>query len=187
MLSRCSFDGQLCFGARPGLEIIGGDCIDAALCVALDRIAQAGLRPGEQPSGRCQWGDGTIARTGVSAPARCLEAPLRTCGTGCAPCPADRPNCIWRSEVYPTGICLPIGYGLSAVGVFEAPDVARYRCRVSPQQVCPRGESCLLPVRNDVDMPDINRWGKCFPTPVCTEFATLFRDGYRCDTALTVP
>jgi hypothetical protein len=42
-------------------------------------------------------------------------------------------------------------------------------------------------VRNDVDMPDINRWGKCFPTPVCTEFATLFRDGYRCDTALTVP
>jgi len=187
MLSRCSFDRQLCFGPAPGPDRLSGVCIDAALCVALERIAQASLRPGEQPSGRCQWGDGTIARTGVSAPARCLEAPLRTCGTGCAPCPADRPNCIWRSEVYPTGICLPIGYGASAVGVFEAPDIARYRCRVSPQQVCPRGESCLLPVRNDVDMPDINRWGKCFPTPVCTEFATLFRDGYRCDTALTVP
>ena len=187
MLSRCSFDGRLCFGPAPGVERAEGLCIEAAQCVALERIAQAGLRPGEQPSGRCQWGDGTIARTGVSAPARCLEAPLRTCGTGCAPCPADRPNCLWRSEVYPTGICLPIGYGLSAVGVFEAPDIVRYRCRVSPQQVCPRGESCLLPVRNDVDMPDINRWGKCFPTPVCTEFATLFRDGYRCDTALTVP
>ena len=185
--ARCSFDGRLCFGPAPGQERTDGVCMETAMCLALDQITREGVLPGEQPSGRCQWSDGTIARTGVSAPARCLEAPLRTCGTGCAPCPADRPNCIWRSEVYPTGICLPIGYGESAVGVFEAPDIVRYRCRVSPQQVCPRGESCLLPVRNDVDMPDINRWGKCFPTPVCTEFATLFRDGYRCDTALTVP
>ena len=94
---------------------------------------------------------------------------------------------MFRSEAYSTGICMSYNFGGGTAGRIEGPDVPGYRCRISPEQVCPRGLACLIPVRNDVDMPDAQRWGRCYPPDVCQRFAASFADGYRCVSSLTTP
>ena len=187
LIARCSSYDQLCYGRPPTpTGSAEGRCHDIPICLELDRLARAAVRPGEKAD-RCQWGDGTFAHTGQTAAARCVDGPLRTCGTGCSPCPSDRTVCMFRSEVYPTGICMPAGSGIGEVGHVEGPGIAGYRCRISPEQVCPRGLACLIPVRNDVDIPDVQRWGRCYPPDVCQRFAASFADGYRCVTSLAAP
>jgi len=93
---------------------------------------------------------------------------------------------MFQSEVYPTGICLPRGFGgLSAYR--NVPDIPGTRCRVAPREPCRRGQACLRVLRNDVDLPDDARLGGCFDPDVCQRFAAMFPDGYRCDTTLADP
>ena len=184
----CFEGGRGCYArpSNPTTRLPGpGYCYRIEECVELDRLSRATARPGDVIS-RCQWGDQTYARTGVAPPARCVSSPLPTCGTGCASCPGDRPMCMFQSEVYPTGICVPRNFG-GPPNYRNVPDIPGTRCRVSPREVCRRGHACLLPVRNNVDFPDENRLGGCFDADVCQRFAAMFPDGYRCDATLADP
>jgi hypothetical protein len=93
---------------------------------------------------------------------------------------------MFQSEAYPTGICLQRGFGVTPAFA-DQPAIPGFRCRTTPREQCRRGYACLLPVRNNVDFPDENRFGGCFVRDVCERFAATFSDGYRCDTTLADP
>jgi hypothetical protein len=156
----------------------GGECVRTEDCVALFNAGAGGVRPGETIS-RCRFADGTIARdrAPADAPRRC-DAALGVCGPSCG-CDAGR-VCAFASQVAPTGVCVPPTSGNRRVS---------RPCRRMPNQMsCPSGEACLLPQRDNIDMPDRERWGVCMPTERCRAFHRYFqgdRPLFVCDESLT--
>jgi len=93
---------------------------------------------------------------------------------------------MFQSEVYPTGICLPLNFGVVSTYRNDL-TLPGTRCRVTPREPCRRGQACLRVLRNNIDLPDDARLGGCFDPDICQRFAAMFPDGYRCDTALADP
>ena len=147
--------------------------MDAGACLAMHQRLHAQYPGAQLP--QCWYSDATLAVTGVAPPARCLTSPLPTCGTGCAPCPADN-FCMYESERYPTGVCL----------ITSASGTARSEPCGGRAGGCHRlGDACLKPVRGTVDgWRDTDRWGTCVPVDACQGVAAALPDGYRCDPTL---
>jgi len=187
---RCRLDGGVA-GLLPGRACAGfrglgsgfNFASDADDCLLARDIARREARLGEVV-GDCWYGDGTLVERGVTtAEPRCIDPSRRlilvtyTCGVGCEACPEQASNCVFQSEVYPTGICMPptreiLGQSLP--------------CHIeNPRVLCAPGLACLLPLRNGASgIRDRERWGICMEVRSCNIVAAILRDGYICDNTL---
>lgn len=154
----------------------------AADCLRLRGIALALARSGDEVE-HCWYSDMTEAVSGVPSRRPLCPAQLgfvgsyrRLCGVGCAACPSGE-VCMFSSEVYPTGVCVPRTSLARAVSM---------PCKAeAPRTACPRGTACFLPVRNDANgIPDRQRWGVCMAPNECNILANGMRDAYLCDMTL---
>lgn len=159
-----------------------GICVRREQCLAL-YDAYVGLARPDEVTHRCRFSDFTfVTREPVTSTGLCNRE-LGLCEpSGCA-CPAGQ-VCAFASQAVPLGACVP-------PTSFE-PTVSK-PCRAMPDRAsCPAGESCLLPLRRDNNIPDRERWGVCMATSRCRGIVDhLGAQGvggfyFRCDTTLTV-
>jgi hypothetical protein len=155
-----------------------GPCVRREDCAALSAAVADMPLAADESMARCRFSDGTIATGGVASIAFAVCDPmLGLCHAGC-PCDSGR-ICAFASQVQATGVCIP--------RTSYEPDVST-GCRAMPDRIsCPTGQACLIPVRDNVGMPDRERWGVCMPVARCTAIGDMLLRGipYRCDTTLT--
>lgn len=159
--------GEVCIEDRNG----GLSCIPTSAALAVRAALNSAIGPGGRTSIGFWYSDRTLLGTGVLPPAVC-DASLGTCGQGCASCPGDD-RCVFASERVPTGICVQRS---------DFPNPRRCDRRVSSSVYdCTAEESCLLPLRADVDgYSDDRRHGYCLPRARCEAIAARFASDYLC-------
>lgn len=188
-VSRCDLDGRVGF-QRAGLTCMGflgerGEEIGTALltvrdCLRLREEALLQAGPGEEVS-QCWFSDQTIATTPGYPIGGCADMMLPFalgCGLGCDRCDTGFSEiCMFVSPSYRAGVCLPRTNRLSQTSLV---------CKAeNPRLTCPRGQACILPIRNGRDgIPDRQRTGICAPLDQCRRTAGWHREGYLCDETL---
>jgi hypothetical protein len=135
-------------------------------------------RPGEEVS-QCWFTDETFASSHAHPIGGCAAVPIMAgCGVGCLNCnPLAGEICMFVSQTFPTGVCLPGTNRLTALSMV---------CKAqNPRIACPRGQACILPIRGDRDgTPDRERSGICAPVERCTYVAGRLPEGYLRDQTL---
>lgn len=189
IVPRCDLNGWVA-AQRIGLTCMGfpGEAsgvdgpaqITVRDCLRLREEALLQAGPGEEVS-QCWFSDQTTATTPAYPIGGCAssEVPfLFGCGLGCDNCRAERSEvCMFVSPSYRTGVCLPRTNPLTQTALV---------CKTeNPRLACPRGQACLLPVRNGRDgIPDRQRTGICDDPAHCRMIAGRHREGYLCDETL---
>lgn len=186
---RCNLDGSVGF-QRAGMTCMGfpgepSNLIGTALltvrdCLRLREEALLQARAGEEVA-QCWFSDQTIATTPAYPIGGCATRVLPYlygCGLGCDNCDTGFSEiCMFVSPTYRTGVCLPRTNRLTQTSLV---------CKAeNPRLTCPRGQACLLPIRNDRDgIPDRQRTGVCAVLDQCRMVAGRHRDAYLCDETL---
>jgi hypothetical protein len=155
----------------------GGECIRTEDCVAMYNAFIDRAQPGELVP-RCRFADGTIAEARQPTFTQHCDDTLGLCAPRCA-CGEGR-VCAFASQTVPSGVCVPR----------TSSDLRVSRpCRRSPDRiVCPSGEACLLPQRDNINIPDRERWGVCMPAQRCQAVHRYFQRTdslFVCDESLT--